>query len=276
MEKAEIKSIIESLIFVSEEPMSLDLMVMVLEDTEIAKSDIKAALEEIKEDYNENPDRGIQIIEVAGGYQYRTKQRCAEWIQRLNIPKPIRLSQAAMETLSIIAYRQPTLRSDIENIRGVDSGGVLKTLLERGLIRIVGKSDEVGHPLVYGTTKAFLEMFSLNSLKELPTLKEIDGLSVKEKVGSLGKAELDEGVIAEGIAEGIAEVIEEYKDDIAAYTPDLAKAQEDGEAIQELADSIKKLKRLEKEVFPKPTEQITAVPRETDETASPQDISEGE
>lgn len=267
MDNDALKSVIESLIFVSEEPMSVDFMTIVLEEAGINKREIADALEEIKNDYNLSPQRGIQIVEVAGGYQFRTKPFCADWIKKLNVPRPVRLSQPAMETLSIIAYRQPTLRSEIENIRGVDSGGVLKTLLERGLIRIIGKSDEPGRPLVYATTTAFLEMFGLNNLKELPTLKEIEGLEVAEKVGDLGRAEVG----AEAKGEGVGEVIEEYREGLAAYEPDPEKVAEDSKAIRSLEDSMKKLRRIEKEVFPKPVEQIEAVPKESDEKTPPQD-----
>ena len=257
MERNEIKSIIEALIFVSEEPMSLDLMVMVLGETGLGKKEIREILEGLKNDYNENEERGIQIIEVAGGYQFRTKPTRAEWIQKLNVPKPVRLSQAAMETMAIVAYRQPCVRSQVEDVRGVDSGGVLKTLLERGLIRIIGKSDEAGNPLVYGTSKAFLEMFGLESLKELPTLREIESLEIQERVGDIGKEDTGEKV-----AEGVGEVIEEYKDDILSVGIDFEKEAEDSHAISRLEQSVKNLRKLEKVMFPKPKEEVRAVPRE--------------
>lgn len=280
MEGTEIKPVIESLIFVSEEPISLDLMTMVFEEVGLKKKEIKAAIDEITNDYNLNPDRGMQLVEVAGGYQFRTKPALATWIQKLNIPKPIRLSQPAMETMAIVAYRQPILRSEIEHIRGVDSGGVLKTLLEKGLIRIIGKSDEVGHPLVYGTTKAFLEMFSLNDLRELPTLKEIDNLSVQEKVGQLGMAGNGEVPDGEEVLTSVGDVIDEYKEGVEAYVPDPGAAEEDSESIQDLESSIKNLRNLEKAIFPKPKEELQAVPKEgeegetEDEGTSSQDTSQ--
>jgi len=257
MERAEIKSIIESLIFVSEEPISVNLMAMVFEEIGIKKGDIKEVLAEIVEDYNNNPDRGLYILETSGGYQFRTKAECAEWIRKLNVPKPIRLSQPALETLAIIAYRQPILRSDVESIRGVDSGGVIKTLLERGLIKIIGKSEEAGRPLVYATTPTFLELFSLKDLKDLPTLKEIEDLEVSERVGVLGKEETGETV-----AEGVSEVIAEYKEEVSAYVRNPEEEEEDQYCIDNLEDSIKNLRKLEKVIFPKPKEEIKAVPKE--------------
>jgi segregation and condensation protein B len=114
---------------------------------------------------------------VAGGYQFRTQSRYNEWIKRLIRPNAPRLSKAALETLAIIAYHQPIIRSDIEHIRGVDSGGVIRMLMERKLIRVLGRKEIPGRPLIYATTKQFLEVFELNDLKDLPTPKEIEELS---------------------------------------------------------------------------------------------------
>lgn len=259
MERNELKSVIESLIFVSEEPMTPELMAIVFEEEGIKKKEIKEVIAEITEEWKSNPERGIELVEVAGGYQFRTKSEMADWIKKLNVPKPVRLSQAALETMAIIAYRQPVMRADIENIRGVDSGGVLKTLLEKGLIRILGKGDEAGNPLLYGTTKAFLEIFSLNSLKELPTLKEIESLEVQDKVGQLGKDELDK----QNIKNGVEEVVDEYKEDITAYAPDPTAIAEDNLSLANLESSIKNLRNLEKDIFPKPKEEIQVVDKET-------------
>lgn len=261
MERSELKTILEALVFVSEEPMTVDLIAMVFEEQGVDRKEIKEAVVELKNDYNENSERGLQLIEVAGGLQIRTKPAMADWIKKLNVPKPVRLSQAAMETLAIVAYRQPIMRSGVEDIRGVDSGGVLKTLLERGLVRIIGKSDDPGNPLLYGTTKSFLEMFGLNTLKELPTLREIEELEVQEKVGQLGKDE----ELRKNIREGIEEVVDEYKEDLTAYTYDPEKLYEDNRNMQDLESSIKSLRRLEKEIFPKPKEEIQVVDRETGE-----------
>jgi segregation and condensation protein B len=114
------------------------------------------------------------LKEVAGGYQFRTRPEHTEWIKKLIQPRPPRLSKAALETLAIIAYKQPLIRSDIEHIRGVDCGGVIRALLERKLIRVLGRKEIPGRPLIYATTKRFLEVFDLKDLKDLPTPKEID------------------------------------------------------------------------------------------------------
>jgi segregation and condensation protein B len=133
---------------------------------------VSDGIERIKKEWEEGL-KGLELVEVAGGYQFRTKPQWAEYIHRLKKKKPVKLSQSALETLAIIAYRQPVIRPEIEEIRGVDSGWVVRTLLEKGLIRMMGRKDLPGRPIVYGTTKAFLELFSLSSLTDLPTLKEI-------------------------------------------------------------------------------------------------------
>jgi segregation and condensation protein B len=117
---------------------------------------------------------GFYLNQVAGGYQIRTRSEYTQWIKRLLQPRPLRLSKAALETLAIIAYKQPVIRSDVEHIRGVDCGGVLRVLLERKFIRVLGRKEIPGRPLIYATTKRFLEVFDLKNLKDLPTPKEIE------------------------------------------------------------------------------------------------------
>ena len=173
MEDVHWKSVIESLLFVSDIPLGLDRIKEVL--GEVSKKDIQRLLSELGEDYDRS-QRGFTLVEVAEGYQLRTRPEHAEWIKRLQRVKPFALSQPALETLAIIAYKQPVVRSDMEKIRGVDSGGVLRTLLERKLIKILGKKDVPGRPLVYGTSKRFLETFGLKNLSSLPTLKDLEAL----------------------------------------------------------------------------------------------------
>lgn len=168
-----IKSIIESLLFISEEPLSIDRLHKVLETVE--RSQIRETLASLAQDY-ETRHSGFLLSEVAGGYQLRSCPANAEWIKRLIQPHPVRLSKASLETLAIVAYKQPVIRSDIEHIRGVDCGGVLRMLLERKLIRVLGRKEIPGRPLIYATTKFFLELFDLRDLKDLPTLKEIEAL----------------------------------------------------------------------------------------------------
>ncbi len=170
------KAVIESLLFVSETPLSPDQIKEVL--GEVSKKEIQRLLSELQEDC-ERAQRGVTLAEVAEGFQFRTRPQHAEWIKKLKKTKPVALSRPALETLAIVAYKQPIVRTDVEKIRGVDSGGVLRTLLERKLIRILGKKDVPGKPLVYGTSKQFLEMFGLKDLSSLPTLKDLEGLGAR-------------------------------------------------------------------------------------------------
>jgi segregation and condensation protein B len=166
-----IKHILESLLFVTEAPLTLERLKSVLETADSAP--IRQALQQLAQEYEERRG-GFYLREVAGGYQICTRPEYNEWIKRLISPNPARLSRAALETLAIVAYKQPIIRSDVEHIRGVDSGGVLRQLLERKLIRILGRKEIPGRPLIYATTKEFLATFDLKDLKDLPTLNEID------------------------------------------------------------------------------------------------------
>jgi segregation and condensation protein B len=169
----DIRNIIESLLFVAEEPLTVDRLKRILAQAE--SKEIRDTLEDISADY-EARGGGFYLHQVAGGYQIRTRPAYTPWIKRLIQPKPLRLSKAALETLAIIAYKQPIIRSDIEHLRGVDCGGVLKVLLERKFIRVLGRKEIPGRPLIYATTKYFLEVFDLKNLKDLPTPKEIEEL----------------------------------------------------------------------------------------------------
>jgi len=198
----DLKFIVESLLFVSETPLTLDHLKGILEDEETAA--IRTAIDELMTEYDQR-NGGFMLKQVAGGYQFRTQGRYNEWIKRLIRPNAPRLSKAALETLAIIAYNQPIIRSDIEHIRGVDSGGVIRMLMERKLIRVLGRKEIPGRPLIYATTKHFLEVFELKDLKDLPTPKEIEELS---------KSRLEEETDIDGLETQLdAESIDAQKDD---------------------------------------------------------------
>lgn len=175
-----IKPIIESLLFVSDNPINVDQIKKAL--PEATKEEIQSVLSEIKEEFARRQG-GFFLQQVAGGYQFRTPPEHKEWVQRLLQPSAARLSQAALETLAIIAYRQPVMRSEIEHIRGVNAGHTIRLLLERKLVRILGRSELPGRPLLYGTTRKFLETFNLNDLKDLPTPKDIEAHQNPSKPG---------------------------------------------------------------------------------------------
>jgi segregation and condensation protein B len=142
---------------------------------EFERDDVKAALHTLAYSYEERGG-GIHLVEVAGGWQFRTRPGFQQYVTRHIKTKSAKFSQSALETLAIVAYRQPITRAEVEHLRGVDCGGVLKSLLEKRLVKILGKKDIPGRPLIYGTSKEFLEIFGLKDLKSLPTLKEIQAL----------------------------------------------------------------------------------------------------
>jgi segregation and condensation protein B len=174
-----LKEIIESLIFISLEPLSIGKIKEVLSD--FPGPEIDQAVQELLQTYA-TQERGIQIIQSAGGYVFSTRPEFDPWVRRLlKIDKKSKLSGAALETLSIIAYHQPITLSEISALRNVDSSYTLKTLLQKKLIKIVGRKSSPGKPLIYRTTERFLAYFGLNSLEELPTEEEISKILGEEK-----------------------------------------------------------------------------------------------
>ena len=181
-----LKEVIEALIFASDTPLALEKIRMILPDVE--KTEIKEAAEKLLAEYNERQG-GIYLQEVAGGFQFRTRPEIAAWIKKLKSTKPHPLSPAALETLAIIAYKQPIVKSEIETIRGVDVGAPLKGLLDKKLVRIVGRKDVPGKPIIYGTTKKFLEVFNLKDLMDLPNLRELKELNQQQELAERQTAE---------------------------------------------------------------------------------------
>ncbi len=168
--RVRLRSILESLLFASAEPVSLGKLAQVLRGYE--RKEISRMLGDLAEEYARD-ERGFRLQEVAGGYQVRTARANAEFVKALRAERPTRLSRAALETLAVVSYRQPVTRPEIEAIRGVDVDAVLTGLLERRLVRVLGRKDVPGRPLLYGTTPEFLETFGLKDLSSLPTLEEL-------------------------------------------------------------------------------------------------------
>ena len=171
MDRKLLKSVIECLIFISEKPVTLMVLQKVL--PELKKSDIKDCLDEVLDEWN-NLDRGFKLHEIANGYQFRTNSEFSEYLIKFKQSKPFKLSRAALEALAIIAYKQPVTRIEVDQIRGVDSSGVVSLLLEKRLIEIKGRREVIGRPFLYATTNEFLETFGLKSIADLPTLKELE------------------------------------------------------------------------------------------------------
>src|SRR5687767_5686300 len=167
---AEVKAVVEALIFASPEPITPKMLFRLL--AEEPKEDVTAAIQALKADYDSRP--GLQLVEVAGGYQIVTRTELHEWVRRLFHERSTqKLTVQGLETLAVIAYKQPITALEISEIRGVDTHGVLSTLLERHLIKIVGRKNVVGRPFLYGTTKEFLIRFGLNDLSDLPKIEDM-------------------------------------------------------------------------------------------------------
>src|SRR6186713_2815671 len=167
---AEVKAVVEALIFASPEPMTPKMLFKLL--AEEPKEDVLKAIEALKADYENRP--GLQMVEVAGGYQIVTRPDLHEWVRRLfHEQSASRLTVAGLETLAVIAYKQPITALEIGEIRGVNTSGVLSTLLERHLIKIAGRKNVVGRPFVYATTKEFLIRFGLKDLNDLPKIEDM-------------------------------------------------------------------------------------------------------
>ncbi|MDI6757432.1 MAG: SMC-Scp complex subunit ScpB [Endomicrobiia bacterium] len=171
MEFKELVNIVEVLLFITDRPLSLRKIKEIAGD-DISDDELRAALAEIIKRLAE-AGSPLEIREVAGGWQFATRAAYAPWVKKLYRDKTrLKLSQSALETLSIIAYRQPITRLEIERVRGIESLGVSETLLERKLIKIVGRKETLGRPLLYGTTQEFLKYFGLQHLSELPTIED--------------------------------------------------------------------------------------------------------
>jgi segregation and condensation protein B len=173
MERQAQKRIVEALVLGAPEPVSARKIAEVVPGLEV--EDVVGIISELGRDYEEM-GRAFEIWEVAGGYQLRTRPEYASYLRLLHREKPLRLSRAALETLAVIAYRQPVTRAEIEAVRGVEVDAVIRSLLDRQLVRIAGHREVPGRPMLYGTTKRFLEVFGLGELEDLPTLREIEEL----------------------------------------------------------------------------------------------------
>jgi segregation and condensation protein B len=179
IEARELKAILEAILFVSPEPVPVARLMSIVGT--VSKAEVVQALGILTHDLDQD-GRGIQLVQVAGGYRLVTKQEYGPWLKRMDKAKAAqKLSRSALESLAIIAYKQPLVRSEIEEIRGVETSGVLRTLCERKLVRIVGRKDVPGRPIMYGTTKFFLEHFGLQDLTQLPPLREFKELGESEQ-----------------------------------------------------------------------------------------------
>ncbi len=171
METGQIKNIIEAVLLAAGEPVTIKRLQTIFSESELNHNDIAKALQQLSEDYE---NRGIELKEVASGFRIQTKQTIQAWVAKLWQEKPKKYTRALLETIALIAYRQPVTRGEIEDVRGVAvSSYIIRTLLDRDWIRVLGYRDVPGKPAMFGTTKEFLDYFNLKSLQDLPTLAEI-------------------------------------------------------------------------------------------------------
>jgi segregation and condensation protein B len=200
-----LRSIVESLLFVSDKPLPVKKLIELTGERNV--ENVAAAVEMLRADY---ADRGVVLHEVAGGFQFRSNPMNAHWIRQLLAGRPVKLSRAQLEVLAIIAYRQPITRPEVDEIRGVDSASPVKALLDRGLLRVLGKKEEPGRPMLYGTSKDFLEFFNLKDLKDLPTLREFYELNEESmaKIRELDEARAAKAAEADAGAKPKAETAE--------------------------------------------------------------------
>ncbi len=228
-----LKNVVESLIFVSDHPVTPKKLARAARAT---IAEVQPLLDELVADYQH---RGVHLYYVAGGYQFRSARESADFVKTLVAPKPIRLTRAQLETLAIVAYRQPLTRPEVDDVRGVDSGSSLKMLAERSLVKILGRKDEPGRPLVYGTTPGFLEFFGLSSLKDLPTLQEFSDLTdehkalFEEKIGESVDIASAELAAADALEQAEEELLAEEEAAIAAAEAVAAGEDEDNDDLDE-------------------------------------------
>ncbi|MGQ0504020.1 MAG: SMC-Scp complex subunit ScpB [Myxococcaceae bacterium] len=229
-----VQSVLESLLFVADRPLSVDQL---YESTAIDRELIAQALDKISGRMRDGV-AGVVLHEVAGGWQFRTDPGSSEYVRRYLRVKPQRLTRAAVESLAIIAYRQPVTRPEIEDIRGVDCAAVMKALLDRKLIKILGKKEEVGRPILYGTTREFLEFFALKDLSSLPTLREFQELTREHQ--EIVEKETSPRPTAEGTVAALADP--EFEKRLEASN------QESEAALEELETAMSKAEKQSKSV----------------------------
>ncbi|MEM9176348.1 MAG: SMC-Scp complex subunit ScpB [Myxococcota bacterium] len=227
MEASEKRRIVEALILSSPEPLSAARIAEIIPYCNAGQA--KDLVNELNTEYVEQ-DRSFEIWEVAGGYQIRTRAEFSGYLQKLQKERALRLSQAALETMAIIAYRQPVTRAEIEDVRGVDAGATVKSLLDRQLIRIAGQREVPGRPMLYGTTRRFLEVFGLERLKDPPTLRELDELAREQ--GLLEKT-AEDAAPAESEAESEAASAEE-----AEVVPEPSEPEPEAEPVSASEEAL--------------------------------------
>ena len=252
MDRSEQRKVVEALIMASSEPVSADRLARIVPQLKAAGA--KDLVNELNTEYQET-GRAFEVWEVAGGFQLRTLAEFSGYLQQLRKERPLRLSQAALETLSIIAYKQPVTRADLEDVRGVDTGAVVRGLLDRRLLRIAGHKDVPGRPLLYGTSRRFLEVFGLESIKDLPALRELEELAREQGVVLPGSGGVegdqstagDEAVQEELLNDEAIPVIEVAGEEVALEGDADPEILEESQEIHEDLDVLPVIESVESE-----------------------------
>lgn len=301
IEDSQVDSIIESIFFASDRPVSLVRLKEIFIGTQVTPQKIKAAVERLSIELA-NPHRGVSLEEVSGGWQLRTKIDNQKYLLRSQKNRPFRLSGPALEVLSIVAYKQPVIKSEIDQIRGVESGHLLRALMERGLVNFGEKSDLPGRPMYYQTSRKFLEVFGLRNLKELPTLSQIDELLPEgiDEVEADRKTGL--GRITDNMGQSAGQTYSEGEEELQVITQSLEqistsseffeqeklrqKAQQEADKAQNLREALlvgetlstrdlNWLKRYEESLAPAVSEVVAESELKTDDpAATPMDNQE--
>ena len=254
-----LKQIIEGAILAADQPLSIDLMIHLFEHEPPTRAEVREALATITEECD---GKGFELKEVASGYRFQVKTEYGQWVSRLWDERPPRYTRALLETLALIAYKQPITRGDIEEIRGVTvSTNIMRTLLEREWIRVVGHRDVPGKPAIYATTKSFLDYFNLSSLDELPTLSEIKDL---DKVNE--ELDLDDEIVESRTLEIPTD------EDTESVDADSESLAEVTDKVNEIEENIKNLFREEEAAEEAADEELNEIIEEAEEVAGNQEV----
>ena len=254
-----LKQIIEGAILAADQPLSIDLMIHLFEHEPPTRAEVREALAIITEECD---GKGFELKEVASGYRFQVKTEYGQWVSRLWDERPPRYTRALLETLALIAYKQPITRGDIEEIRGVTvSTNIMRTLLEREWIRVVGHRDVPGKPAIYATTKSFLDYFNLSSLDELPTLSEIKDL---DKVNE--ELDLDDEIVESRTLEIPTD------EDAESVDADSESLAEVTDKVNEIEENIKNLFREEEAAEEAADEELNEIIEEAEEVIGNQEV----
>ena len=232
VEEAHLQSILEGILFASDRPVSLASLKVVFKGTNIKSEQIRKVLQKMQIDYSSG-ERGVSLEEVPGGYKLRTKVENMAFLSRTIKQKSFRLSGPALEVLAIVAYKQPIIKSEIDEIRGVESGHLMRALMEKNLVQFEGKSDLPGKPMFYGTTKKFLEIFGLRNLKELPTLSQIDEL-LPEGIGDeADKEKTTLSQLTDGLSQTVGTTYSENEEELGKIADELSSISTSSEFFEQ-------------------------------------------